>query len=278
MVRQVQTWLAYIASNRRGRRYFGVCLEAGWTERKRDGWPWVGPAPTIRVLRRDLRELEAYKLELAGLLQAFQEDEGVELARGACCATAQLGVTMAAEVRRLLERLEDGTADLARPNGAYLPPRVRCHLLGRCFKCRHRWFRGHRCPAVPAELPPLDAPVEPKPRPKSKPKPAELQPLAAPKPRPKPTPRPKLMPKPARKAVKKRPGPKPKNAGAPKVQKPQKRLRSPQQVKKRRKARRAARKAEAKREKSLLKAERARCSEAMRDLRAAKKTAKKSTK
>ena len=233
-------------------------MEAGWTERKRDGWPWIGSTPKIRVLRRGLGELVAYKLELAGLLEAVQEDGGIELARGACYAAAQLGVTMALEVRRLLERLEDGTADLARPNGAHLSLRVRCHLLGRCFKCSHRWFRGHRCPAVPAELPPLDAPVEPKPR-------------------PKPDPKPKFKPKPARKAVKKRPGPKPKNAGAPKVRK-----RSPQQAEKLRKARKVARKNEAKREKAFRKAERARCSKAMQALRArrkaVKKTAKKTTK
>ena len=219
-------------------------MEAGWTERKRDGWPWIGSTPKIRVLRRGLGELVAYKLELAGLL--------VELARGACYAAAQLGVTMALEVRRLLERLEDGTADLARPDGAHLPRRVRCHLLGRCFKCSHRWFRGHRCPAVPAELPPLDAPVEPKPLPK---------------------PKPKFKPKPARKAGKMRPGPKPQNAGAHKVRK-----RSPQQAEKLRKARKVARKNEAKREEAFRKAERARCSKAMRALRARRKAVKKTAK
>lgn len=115
---------------------------------------------------------------------------------------------------------------------------VRCHLLGRCFRCKHRWYYGHACKAEPAELPPQDAPAKPRPKPKPAPK--------------------KLL-----KKSKQRPGPKPRE-GPPKSQK---RVRTKAQMAKRARACKKVRKTAGKLHTRELK----RCRKAMAALRKKRK-------
>ena len=147
MVACSKPWLTYVTTNRRGRRYFGCSEEARWTARKRTGWPWTrADLKSVRVLRFGLAELAAYEAELTGLLDAFREDGGIELARGACYAMEQLGTVVAAEIEQLVVHLAEGTADLAKPNGSHLPERVRCFA-----KLQH-WRLGGKGEKLPIRM------------------------------------------------------------------------------------------------------------------------------